>query len=63
MLKVAQKGAQWSPENHPPESAFQVVCRRDHDHDHGIAQQGDFSGEALAQEVPQYRNESQQKIE
>ena len=56
-----QKGAQWSPENRPPESACQIVDY--HDLDHGIDQLGDFAEQSLAQEVPQYRNENQQKTE
>jgi|SRR6266404_3278620 len=60
-LKGEQKGAQWSPETHPPGSAYQIVDPRDLVH--GIGQQGDFAEQALAQEVQQYRNESQQKIE
>lgn len=58
---VAQRGAQWSPEYYLSESAFQIVGHRDLDH--GIDQQDDFVEQALAQEVPQYKNETQQTIE
>jgi hypothetical protein len=58
---VAQRGAQWSPENYLPEIAFQIVGHRDLDH--GIGQQDDFAEQALAQEAPQYKNETQQTIE
>lgn len=61
---VAQKGQQQSRESHPLESAFQIACCPDVDHE--IDQQDDFDELAVAQEVPQCRRSQQktaQKIE